>query len=131
MQCVASESLFNSHSLTASAAHTSGSLQTALSKLPRKKSRAEPRFVRGAALIGSYRFPVLIWIEHPSADYYVCEQDSCGDESGYAHSMSPVPNPIYPLPIRSTFRHATSEWNQDQDRCQRNKKPDRIRSKQD
>jgi hypothetical protein len=35
--------------------------------------------------------PVLIWIEHPSADYYVCEQDSCGGESGYAHSMSPGP----------------------------------------
>jgi hypothetical protein len=31
---VAGESRFNSHSLTASAAHASGSLQTALSKLP-------------------------------------------------------------------------------------------------
>jgi hypothetical protein len=61
------------------------------------------------------RFPVLIWIEHPLADYYVCEQDSCGGESGYAHSMSPVPNPMYPPPISSTFRHATSEWNQDKD----------------
>jgi hypothetical protein len=29
------------------------------------------------------RFPVLIWIGHPSADYYVCEQDSCGGERGY------------------------------------------------
>jgi len=75
--------------------------------------------------------PVLIWIEHPSADYYVCEQDSCGGESGYAHSMSAVPNPMYPLPISSTFRHATSEWNQDKDRCHRNKNPDRIRCKQD
>src|ERR1700691_5598824 len=78
-----------------------------------------------------WAFPVLIWIEHPSADYYVCEQDSCGGESGYAHLMSPVPNPMYPLPISSTFRHATSEWNQDKDRCHRNKNPDRIRCKQD
>jgi len=59
------------------------------------------------------RFPVLIWIEHLSADYNVCEQDSSGGESGYAHSMSPVPNPMDPLPISSTFRYATSEWNQD------------------
>jgi hypothetical protein len=67
MQSVASESRFNSHSLTASAAHTSGSLQTALSKLPRDKSRADPRVIAGAALIGSYRLwgvisaAVILW----------------------------------------------------------------------
>jgi hypothetical protein len=47
------------------------------------------------------RFPVLIWIEHSSADEYVCEQDGCGGDSGYAHSMSPVPSPMYLLPISS------------------------------
>jgi hypothetical protein len=76
------------------------------------------------------RFPVLIWIS-PSAGYDVCEQDSCCSQSGYAHSISPVPNPIYPLPISSTFRHATGEWNQEKDRCHRNKNHDRIRCKQD
>lgn len=51
----------------------------------------------------------------PSAGYDVCEQKRHGGESGYAHSISPVPNPIYPLPIGSTFCHATSEWNQEKD----------------
>jgi hypothetical protein len=34
----------------------SGFLQTALSKLPREKSRADLPVIGGAALIGSYRF---------------------------------------------------------------------------
>jgi hypothetical protein len=66
-----------------------------------------------------------------SAGYDVCEQKSCGGDSGYAHSISPVPNPIYPLPISCTFRHATGEWNQEKDRRHRNKNHDRIRCKQD
>ena len=48
-----------------------------------------------------------------SAYYYVCEEESCGGDSGYAQSMPPIPNPMDPLPISSTFRYATSEWNQD------------------
>jgi hypothetical protein len=53
------------------------------------------------------RFPRLIWIEHPSTDYNVCEQNSCDGQSGDSHAVSPVPNPIYPLPISSAFRDAT------------------------
>jgi len=52
-------------------------------------------------------------IEHPLAGYDICEQKSCGSESGYAHSMYPVPNPMYSLPIGITFRHASIHRNQD------------------
>jgi hypothetical protein len=41
-------------------------LQTALSKLPRDKSRADPRVIAGAALIGSYRLLLLIGLRRVS-----------------------------------------------------------------
>jgi hypothetical protein len=47
------------------------------------------------------------------ARYDVCEQDGCDGESGNTHAVSPVPNPMYPLPIGSTFCDATIEWNQE------------------
>jgi hypothetical protein len=50
----------HSNPITHRIRRASGFLQTALSKLPRDKSRADPRVIAGAALIGSYRFSGLI-----------------------------------------------------------------------
>jgi len=56
----------NPIALTASAANASRFLQTALSKLPPHKSREHPRFLAGAALIGSYRLSGLMIVRMTS-----------------------------------------------------------------
>ena len=77
------------------------------------------------------RLPVPVLSSAHLARYDVCEQDGYGGESDNTHAVSPVPNPMYPLPISGTFCDATIQGNQEKDGCDRSKKPDRSRCKQD
>jgi hypothetical protein len=64
------------------------------------------------------------------AHNYICEQDGRDGESDSSDTVSLVPDSMYPLPIGITFCHASIQRNQEKDRSDRSKEPDRCSCKE-